>query len=230
MTSSPASRRMGGALAGVPLAGGFVAVAAWMWLAPPGFDPQVTEPVVVDRTLLAVGARRSAMTDPAAADLGGFHQSCNGCHQIFTVTPETGQAAVPRSMHTEVELNHGLNNRCTNCHDSRDFARLRLHDGASIPYSQVATLCAQCHGTVYRDWQSGSHGKTMGSWSGDLAEMTRLRCSECHDPHAPAYPKYTPLPGPSTLRMGRQEATHAHDEKHRPLRRLLTPHENGGHP
>ncbi|MBM4108751.1 MAG: hypothetical protein FJ255_08055 [Phycisphaerae bacterium] len=261
MASAPANRRMGGALAGVPLAGGFVALAAWMWLAPPGFDPQIAEPVMVERSLLAVAPRRSAMTDPASTDLGGFRQSCNGCHQIFTVTgsppgagtvpspalptaevdtgqgaarqewdSDTGRVPAPPALHAGIALRHGLNNRCTNCHDSKDLERLRLHDGKPIPYSQVAMLCAQCHGTVYRDWERGSHGKTLGAWSNDMAEKTRLRCSECHDPHAPAYPKYTPLPGPNTLRMGRQEATHAHDEKHRPLRRLLSPHENGGHP
>jgi hypothetical protein len=209
----------------MPLTAGFLALAAWMWLAPPGFDLDIPEPAHVEPAQLAVGPVRQALDDPASIDLGGFRQSCNGCHQIFTAVPREPHE---RSFHGEIVLNHGMNNRCANCHDAGNFERLRLHDGTSIPYARVATLCAQCHGTVFRDWERGAHGKTLGAWSPAMGEMMRLRCSECHNPHAPAFPRYEPLPGPRTLRMGIQPAEPPHDDRHRPLRRLLAPHAKPG--
>lgn len=222
MASGGATGRGGGAWAAIPLAGGFLALAAWMWLWPRGLDIEIADPSVVDPALLEVGPRRASMEDPPTIDMGGFRQSCNGCHQIFTIGP-VPRAAEDRSFHREIVLSHGMNNRCTNCHDAANLNRLRLHDGTSIAYAQTPMLCAQCHGTVYRDWERGAHGKTLGSWSPSLGPMVRLSCNQCHDPHAPAYPDFEPLPGPQTLRMG-EPAPPVHDDRHRPLRRLLSPH------
>jgi hypothetical protein len=72
-------------------------------------------------------------------------------------------------------------------------------------------VCAKCHGPAYRDWQKGTHGKTLGSWqAGD--SRRRLGCTECHDPHSPAYPRIVPLPAPTTLRMGDQDIIRREDE------------------
>jgi hypothetical protein len=45
------------------------------------------------------------------------------------------------------------------------------------------------------------HGRTNGYWDASRGEARRLTCTECHDPHAPALPAMTPLPGPATIRM-----------------------------
>ncbi len=35
-----------------------------------------------------------------------------------------------------------------------------------MPFTESYRLCGQCHGTQYRDWRSGIHGKRTGYWDG----------------------------------------------------------------
>lgn len=175
------------ALAGVLFAGSRLGEVP----APPAAD--------VDRDSLFVRPRRTAMMDPPHINVDGVPQRCNGCHQIFQSNSPAGAAL---HYHQDLELRHGMNNRCVNCHDATDRERLTLRDGATVPFAETPQLCAQCHGTVYRDWQRGTHGKTLGSWVTDSPAQRRLSCNECHNPHTPRYEPYTPLPGPNTLRMG----------------------------
>jgi hypothetical protein len=160
------------------------------------------------------------MADPPHVMIDGLPQNCNGCHRIFH---SASPAGAPLNYHQEIGLFHGLNNRCVNCHDSSDRERLTLRDGTTIPFAETPQLCAQCHGTVYRDWQRGTHGKTLGSWVTNSDAQYRLSCNECHDPHSPKYEPYAPLPGPNTLRMGDQgrDAPHGDHKKESPLQHWL---------
>ncbi len=182
----------------------------------------VTIPLVpaakVDSSALIVGPRRVAMTDPPQLLVEGRSENCNACHQVFRSSSVTRAAL---SYHQEIVLMHGLNDRCVNCHDAENRERLTLRDGETVPFADAPRLCAQCHGTVFRDWERGTHGLTLGSWITDSDQQRRLGCNECHDPHSPRYPAYVPLPGPQTLRMGEQDtdsaAAHGHG-KLSPLR------------
>ncbi len=160
------------------------------------------------------------MTDPAHLMIDGRPQTCIGCHQIFASASPAGATL---SFHDDVRLNHGMNNRCSNCHDPYDHQRLILRNGTTVPFAQTPQLCAQCHGTVYRDWQRGTHGKTLGSWLTHSIEQLRLTCNECHDPHSPRYDHTQPLPGPRTLRMGDQRPAPLHHDPsgESPLQRWL---------
>jgi hypothetical protein len=186
--------------------------------------PDATTPSV-DPDALVVRSRREPLADPASILVADRPQNCNACHAIFR--PEPGAPPSPRARaggdldyHRDVILSHGMNDRCANCHSASDTERLALRDGTLIPFAETPLLCAQCHGTAYRDWQRGMHGRTMGSWITGSPEQRRLGCNECHDPHSPRYEPYVPLPGPNTLRMG--ETPH-HDGSHaverNPLRR-----------
>jgi len=199
---------------------GFIAVAAGLVWYSGRVDIPLAAVETVDRESLVVGPRRVAMTDPPRIAVEGRLQDCNGCHQIFQ---SVGTAGRPLDYHGDVHLSHGLNNRCVNCHDSGDMERLTLRDGATVAFKDTPQLCSQCHGTVYRDWQRGTHGKTLGSWVTRSAEQRRLSCNECHNPHSPKYDPYVPLPGPNTLRMGDQKAGSgdAHAEDVSPLQRWL---------
>lgn len=183
--------------------------------APVPLAPQAT----VDPSALKPGPRRAAMADPPSIRVGDTAQNCNACHQIFK---SSSPANTGSSFHANVVLRHGMNNRCTNCHDADDREKLTLRDGARVPFLETPTLCAQCHGTVFRDWQRGTHGKTMGSWRTGSSEQHRLTCNQCHDPHSPRYDSYQPLPGPNTLRMGPQETKGRLEGKKSPLQRWLT--------
>ncbi|MDP1662455.1 MAG: cytochrome c3 family protein [Phycisphaerales bacterium] len=206
----------------------------------PNLSPETTRMMgqIVDGASLVVGPRRIAMTDPAHIAVNGEPQNCNGCHQIFKSGSPAGAAL---SFHQDVQLRHGLNDRCVNCHDPENRERLTLRDGTAVSFKETAQLCAQCHGTVYRDWQRGTHGKTLGSWVTGSAAQHRLNCNDCHNPHAPKYEPYVPLPGPNTLRMGNQAQDEHHDDggKESPLQRWLKKPEHrtpgrltveGGHP
>ena len=155
------------------------------------------------------GAYREALQDPPMINIGTLNQRCSDCHSLFQNTRDPKR---PLRQHTEIKLSHGSNDACLNCHDKEDREKLTLRGGKVIGFDHVEQLCAQCHGPVYRDWQNGAHGKTVGYWNTDLGEATKLRCTQCHEPHHPAYRPIEPLPGPNTLRMGDQGNGHHGDQ------------------
>ncbi len=159
---------------------------------------------------------RQPLSDPPLAIINNFQRDCQDCHQIFET--ERVFTVQPRH-HQDISMNHGMNVYCVNCHNMEDRNRLVLDGGRTTGYDQVEQLCAKCHGPTFRDWQKGMHGKTMDSWQRDTGNPRRLGCTECHDPHAPAFARMAPLPGPHTLRMG--DALHSSEHVHtnNPLRR-----------
>jgi hypothetical protein len=154
-----------------------------------------------------LGPPREAIGDPPTIEDAGFPQQCSECHTLFESKEVPSD---PLLQHQDVHLEHGMNNRCYNCHSRGDRDKLVLQDGTEIGYAEPQRLCAQCHGTTYRDWSVGAHGRTDGYWDRSRGEARRLVCTECHDPHSPAYPPYEPLPGPRTLRMGPQDSEKQH--------------------
>ncbi|MCC6968991.1 MAG: hypothetical protein IT434_02110 [Phycisphaerales bacterium] len=204
----------------------FLGVAAYLALASPPADIPVGEMKIIARDAIRGGAWREAKVD-ARGVVAGSDRPCSECHKLFTTPPGENKALV---QHKDIVMNHGMNTRCLNCHDGDDRDKLVLHDGATVDYSQTPRLCSQCHGTVYRDWQLGTHGKTLGSWDRSDEKHRRLTCNECHEPHAPAYQPMKPLPAPTTLRMGDQSTPKSHHGKESPLRRRsVTPHEAPTH-
>ena len=177
---------------------------------------------------------RSLMSDPPTTRIGGLEQSCSSCHAIF---PSTHEEPRERLQHQDIVLEHGLNNRCDNCHTKGDHDKLVLYGGLEVGYDRVQELCAKCHGPTYRDWQVGMHGKTLGSWEVGSPEQRRLLCTECHDPHSPAFPVIEPLRGPHTLRQHATERdpSQGHAAKRNPLRHWQQSqadhdsHTGGGH-
>lgn len=168
--------------------------------------------VSLDR--ISPGARREAATTPEIEN-GGYLHNCVECHRVFD---SRKQQSEKRVQHLDIVLRHGMNDNCLNCHDRTERDKLGLSSGEKLTFEQVPRLCAQCHGTVYRDWQRGTHGKTMGSWDSNSGKQTRLNCNDCHDPHSPAYPGIVPLPPPNTLRMGVQSLdAHREHGKHVPI-------------
>ncbi len=205
---------------------GFVVLACVFWFSSGG-DPTPGAPTpAFDVALLDAGQRTTLLTDPPTVLIAGFEQRCNACHKLFE---SDSDGTRPLTQHGHIELAHGLNDRCSNCHDRDDRERLVLHDGSSVPYAETATLCAQCHGPVYRDWQRGTHGKTLGAWDLTSADAQRLSCTECHDAHSPAFPALHPLPGPNTLRMGEPSWGGGHHGARNPLRRWADHAHDGAH-
>jgi hypothetical protein len=206
----------------VPLV--FLGLAAWFLWGSGSAMPVLPEPVGFDRAEIAPVPPRADVLDRPEIVVGGYVQRCSACHDLFE-----SEELVPTDLrqHEHIVLDHGLNARCHNCHSRTDHNKLILHAGEEIAFSEVVRLCASCHGPTWRDWEKGMHGRTTGSWDAEREEQRRLGCTECHDPHAPAFPAVAPLPGPRTLRMGEQQGF-AHSvppEKTSPLMRWLEPHE-----
>lgn len=196
----------------------FVLVALWLYFLPPRAGIPIGEVVNVPRDAFLPGVVRHRASEPPRSLVGGFEHSCNECHKLFD-SPPTERRLL--TQHTNIVLRHGMNNRCFNCHDRGNREKLVLTDATLLGFDEVPRLCSQCHGTVFRDWRRGMHGKTMGSWDASSGKQVRLVCNDCHNPHSPAYSPIAPLPGPNTLRMGNQ--TRDEDEhRHMPLRQRAT--------
>jgi len=119
---------------------------------------------------------------------------CSECHGDMDVNPERREL---EDEHVEISemFNHASDQRwCLDCHnpDNRDV--LRLANGELVTFEESYNLCGQCHGTIFRDWKAGIHGKRTGEWNGK--KQYRL-CVHCHNPHSPKFKKIKPLPPPN---------------------------------
>ena len=121
----------------------------------------------------------------------GWTYNCMECHRMF---PAKWHYDRPMVEHRDIHLDHGNNRFCLNCHHPTNRNAFVDYDGAEIAEANVVLLCAKCHGTIYRDWKAGVHGRENGYWNAAMGEKTKLRCIQCHDPHSPKFKPMKPLP------------------------------------
>ncbi len=181
--------------------------------------PTIPDPAGVSTADLSTEPMRELLGNPPVSVVNGFERKCMECHQLFESNPITPEKLI---QHSNIIMDHGMNKTCYNCHHTKDRNKLVLRGGKTTDFNNVELLCAQCHGTTYRDWQKGMHGKTLGHWDIKQGQPEKLACTQCHDPHSPAFKSMKPLPGPNTLRMGDPKAVKEHytpdHEVHQPLR------------
>lgn len=89
--------------------------------------------------------------------------------------------------------------QCQMCHVGKSKNQWRLLTGEVIDSSRTPELCAQCHGTVMRKWESGTHGKKTGTWQ---KNGEKLFCIKCHNPHSPKFPHMKADPAPPRPKLG----------------------------
>ena len=140
------------------------------------------------------------------ADLILGMRNCAECHPandpVKLDYDASGAPIVPEAHQGLLAMAHGRNFRnenCYNCHDRDQLDQLHTADGTKLKFEQATLLCAGCHGTTYRDWEAGAHGRTGGYWNRSLGPIDRQECTSCHDPHAPAFTGLIPMPGPHPL-------------------------------
>lgn len=116
---------------------------------------------------------------------------CSECHADMEVNLERRELEL---FHDDIRLKHaGPEQWCLDCHNPDDRDRLRLISGRLIEFNESYFLCGQCHGTIFRDWKAGVHGKRTGEWNGK--KLYRL-CVHCHNPHQPRFQPLKPKPPP----------------------------------
>jgi len=116
---------------------------------------------------------------------------CTWCHEDMDVNYERRELV---DFHDDILLEHGPEERwCFDCHAAEDRDNLRLANGTRVGFDESYRLCGQCHGTIYRDWREGIHGRRRGFWNG---AKSYLLCAHCHNPHSPAFRPLEPLPPP----------------------------------
>lgn len=112
---------------------------------------------------------------------------CGTCHATKPKNAGSRSAADLDVFHQGLEYRHG-DLSCLACHDGSDYDRLKSASGEPIAFADRQVLCAQCHGPTARDYEHGAHGGMVGHFDLTRGPRTRLGCTQCHDPHSPAYP------------------------------------------
>ena len=116
--------------------------------------------------------------------------NCYICHMIYVPDPAVKQ---PLYTHKEIELSHGPNDRCYNCHFIRNRNKFTPDFGEGIEYYAIEHLCERCHGVIYKDWQAGTHGLLQGQWRPEgRFDRSAQGCTQCHNPHKPVF-EYTEI-------------------------------------
>ena len=176
----------------------FVATGAWMLLGPAEAPIPLPERTIVTAAEVQPTTLRTPITgEPTILLQGSIRKRCMSCHALWDSRSHQSAMLV---QHKDIQLDHGQNDNCLNCHDQEQRNMLHLREGQRIAMEDSVQLCAQCHGPTWRDWQRGAHGRTNGYWDKTRGTQIRQKCVACHDPHHPAFPKLKPFPGPNTLR------------------------------
>jgi predicted CXXCH cytochrome family protein len=133
-------------------------------------------------------------------------RNCAECHPpsdpVKVEYDDNGVVKIPKGHENLTTIAHGRNSRnnnCFNCHDRDQLDQLHSAENGKLKFDQATLLCAGCHGTTYRDWMAGAHGRTGGHWDRSAGPIDRQECTSCHDPHAPRFTELIPMPGPHLL-------------------------------
>ncbi|MEK7858539.1 MAG: hypothetical protein AAB320_05280 [Elusimicrobiota bacterium] len=119
---------------------------------------------------------------------------CQSCHEGSE--PMQGNPKEKGVFHEGIKLQHGRNQHCFNCHHRLQPADFSNFDGAVIKLADIELLCSRCHGTIYRDWKLGSHGRRSGAWDKAQGGPKSEVCIACHDPHWPVFKPLEAAPAP----------------------------------
>ncbi len=163
--------------------------------AAPAGEPQA----ITIRKPPAVGVWKAPLSDdpdrdpdlPESATCG----TCHGPEPELEIVVEPGEP-----FHTNIEVEHGTLT-CDHCHD-KDRTLLREANGTKHDFSEVAQLCAQCHGPTAKAYENGAHGGMNGYWDLSQGPRTKNNCVDCHPAHAPDFGQVMPVHPPRDRHMG----------------------------
>ena len=149
----------------------------------------------------------SVLTELKDAHGNAVTVSCSTCHATRTPNFANKTVADLDEFHGTLSLAHGKIS-CLSCHNAEDYDSLKLADGSRIEFTDVMTLCAQCHGNQMRDYEHNAHGGMNGYWDLTKGPRTKNNCVDCHNPHSPQFPKMRPTFKPQDRFLDGQKAAH----------------------
>lgn len=117
--------------------------------------------------------------------------ACSTCHTTRQPNHQNKTVRDLDEFHGGMTFSHGTVS-CLSCHNSNDYDSLKLADDSRVEFSDVMTLCAQCHGPQMNDYIHGSHGGMNGHWDLTRGPQMKNNCIDCHNPHSPQFPKMHP--------------------------------------
>ena len=127
-----------------------------------------------------------------------MYMPCSSCHDGVTVPFPNGNEPRELTFHQEVfqenlEMTHGRGRIwCLDCHTPTNRETLIGNFGKEISFDKSYELCGRCHGSIYKDWEDGIHGKRIGMWN-EQDKKRWWNCTECHDPHSVQVNAFAPL-------------------------------------
>lgn len=150
----------------------------------------------VQRSRFAVTIRSPSgppRIDTGLTDLDGNSVSvaCSTCHATREPNVNNKSASDLDDFHDELKVSHGTVS-CLSCHNADDYDALKLADATRVDFTDVMTLCAQCHGRQMDAYEHGAHGGMTGHWDLTRGPRQRNNCIDCHHPHAPQFPRMLP--------------------------------------
>ncbi len=110
-----------------------IALAALLIFGSSKADVPVPEAAAVSAADIDPAPRRSpSLTDPPVVTLNGFERDCQDCHRFFKFEREFDR---PLYQHTEVTLDHGLNDRCIDCHALENRNRFVIDRDETVSFT-----------------------------------------------------------------------------------------------
>jgi formate-dependent nitrite reductase cytochrome c552 subunit len=161
------------------------------------FAVQIRKPAGPPRVVTAVQDAHGALVTVA----------CSTCHTTRPPNPENRTAKDLDEFHGGMAFSHGTVS-CLSCHNPNDYDSLKLADGRRVEFTEVMTLCGQCHGPQLKDYEHGAHGGMNGYWDLTRGPRTKNNCVDCHHPHAPQFPKMQPTFKPRDRFLGPPRVEH----------------------
>lgn len=117
--------------------------------------------------------------------------ACSTCHTTRQPNHQNKSVKDLDEFHGGMAFSHGTVS-CLSCHNSNNYDSLKLADDSRIEFTDVMTLCAQCHGPQMNDYIHGAHGGMNGYWDLTRGPQKKNNCIDCHNPHSPQFPKMQP--------------------------------------
>lgn len=133
--------------------------------------------------------------------------ACSTCHTTRPANHQNTSTKDLDEFHAGMTFSHGSVS-CLSCHNTENYDSLKLADDSRVEFTDVMMLCAQCHGPQMTAYQHGAHGGMNGHWDLTRGPQVKNNCVDCHNPHAPQFPKMQPTFKPQDRFLDGPEQNH----------------------